>query len=891
VSERDLSERVLRRCYRVLLRAYPPEFRAEYGTDMEETFTDRSRGARARGLGSLLVFLAVATADAVANGLAERFTPHGLGSMLHVQDIRYAFRLLRRSPVFTALTVVVLGGGLGLSIFTFSFLHTAMLKPLPVIDGDRIVSVQRVIETNTSGLDAVDAAAMRPAIRTLSEVGVFTMRDFVIGDEGHRRVISAVVTEWNIFQITRTGAALGRGLRPDDQLPGAEPVVVLSHRVWRVLFGSDSSVVGRRVEMSGILTRVVGVMPEGYGFPVAAESWVPIPAAMLESPTTDMDPLRLFGRIAPGVAMPAVETELALLLERVRGSRIVPPGQPPLPRAAIVVRTFPMAQFGDEGPVFFTVLNLIATLILLLACINVINLLLARANERARETAVRLALGASRARLVMQSMWESVLLCLAGGGLATAGAAWGLGAINRWTHANLEGNLAFWWVWGVDRTTLIAAGGFITLAIAVLGAVVSSRAASTSVTAVLSDGGARAGGRRQGRTARILVVTQVATVSVLMFFGVMSGIIARRITTIDPGHETRDLLSTWVAPPSERYKTTEQRLALYRTMVDGVGASSGVSSVLLRARLADNSGSAVDFEIADARAAGSASRPRAWIQATMGSLGTLDIVVRSGRSLEAHDAANGAPVAVVSESLAREHWQNGSPIGKQIRLSGVDSTAEWRTIVGVVSDIPWGDPLSKRRSPIAIYVPLAQVDAPAAVMVFRHRGDAVAGEAAYHRTLAAADPRLIPDMVTRYDEMLEKATLITRATTKLFASCFAFALLLAISGTYGLMARSIGQRTREIGVRRALGATDGVVVRLLLGQGGRQLGVGVAVAIPVMLATGAAFWHFFPVGLVASLGAAVLVTGTIVSVVLLATYVPTRRVLKVALRDALWRDS
>lgn len=265
------GERFIRRAYRALLRVYPASFREEYGQDVEETFVDGYRAAQGGNL-TRAKYLAGALADVVANGWRERMTPQPRTGTLYWQDLRYAFRLLRRSPVFTLLTLIVLSGGLGLSIFTFSFLHTAMLKPLPFGDGERIVRIAQETTAGTSGLDAADVAAMRPAIQTLAELGAYTTRDLVLGDDGHERVIDATATEWNIFELTRTPPALGRGFRADDQAPGAEPVVVLSHWAWERIFGADSTVVNRVVDLSGTRARVIGVMPRGYGFPVAAEA-------------------------------------------------------------------------------------------------------------------------------------------------------------------------------------------------------------------------------------------------------------------------------------------------------------------------------------------------------------------------------------------------------------------------------------------------------------------------------------------------------------------------------------------------------------------------------------------------------------------------------------------
>ncbi|HET7550920.1 MAG TPA: ABC transporter permease [Gemmatimonadaceae bacterium] len=827
--------------------------------------------------------------------------------MSFISDLRYTLRLLRKSPLFTLLTVVVLGGGLGISIFTFSFLYTAMVKPLPVSGGERIVRVSASTGSTTGGLDAYDLARMRRAITVLTDVGAYTGRELVAADEDgtHSRTLDAVAAEWNVFRTTRTAALLGRGFRAEDGARGAEPVIVLSHRTWTSVFGADSTIVGRRIELDGIPTLVIGVMPRGYGFPVASDAWVPLERAALDDPAPGKLALDVYGRLAAGVSAGAARAQLQVLADEARRSRItITAGTPTDPGGRdatliaadsvpvrIDVESFPRAQMGGEGPLVFGVLNLLAALILLIACVDIVNLLLARVNDRAREMAVRVALGATRARLIAQNLWEIVLLTVAGGVLATAIAAWGLRVVNAWAHTHIPGNLAFWWVWQLDAPGIIAAGAFVTLTIAVLGAVVAARTTSTNINAVLQDTSARGGGRGQGRIARILVAAQVAAVSVLMFFGVLSAILADRVVHLDLGFDTRGLMNSHLEPPRETYATPEKRGAYYAAVREAVVASPAVDGAVVSSTLAELGDSrGADRLALDAGAAAIRNgAPHAFVLAMLGPMDLVGARVSVGRPFDDRDRAGGAPTVIVSHAFAAANWPGGSAIGRQMRLTGLGEE-QWRTVVGVAKDVPLGDPLARDRSTMAVYVPLLQTDLDAASITFRGRGNAAAAIATLHRAVATIDPATAPSPVSTYDEILEKSALISRSVTRLFALCFAFALLLAVSGTYGLMARSIGQRTREIGVRRALGATDATIVRLLLGQSGRQLGAGALIALPAMLAIGIAFSRIFPVGMVASLVAGVLVSATIVGVVLAATYLPTRRALGITPRDALWRE-
>ncbi|MEO7362747.1 MAG: ABC transporter permease [Gemmatimonadaceae bacterium] len=891
------AERAWRRLYRVLLRCYPPHFYDEYAQPMEETFVDQLRQARVDGAVTLFVLLMTSAVDCISNGWRERFVPQPKGSgMFHWMDVRYAFRLLRRSPLFSLLTVLVLSGGLGLAIFTFSFLHTAMLKPLPLPNGDRIVSIRQELGPRTMPVDAADIASIRNSARQLTELGAYTTQEFLLGSDEHPRVIQATVGEWGMFGFTRTQAMLGRTFSRDDATIGAEPVIVLSHRLWRAAFGADTAVVGRTVLLSNVSTRVLGVMPDGYGFPVASEAWVPLDNNAIATAKFGESQLFVYGRLAPQATAEEAHAELRLLFKRAREQdRVQATGEQARVIAEqnttvdVSLNTFPMAQIGDEGPMLLAVLNVLAGLILLLACINVTNLLLARSNERVRETAVRLALGAPRSRLVMQSMWESVILCVAGGAVATAIAAWGLESINAWTKANLDGNMAFWWVWGLDRSAIIAAGLFVTAAIALLGIVVSGRATSLQFVEVLKDGSARSGSRREGRVVRVLVMTQVATVSVLMFFGVLSGIVAYRVSNVYVGFDTNHLLSTIIDLDGAAYEKPEVRNMFATSVRNALAQAPSIGSVLTRTDLGVINDESGVMTISGATTEGSSSSPRSYVQALEGDLAALGMTMRSGRMFDSRDAMGSAPVAIVSQALADRYFPGASPIGRQVRLV-LDSAAKWRTIIGVSSNIILGAPLSPNRSDIAAFVPVQQASPRYVAFLFKHRGDEQLAQATLYRTLHALDATMLPPDVRSYDEILQKSSLIATSTAKLFAACFAFALLLAVSGTYGLMARTIGQRTREIGVRRALGASDASVLRLLLRQGGMQLGLGVLISLPLMLIVGIGFGKFFPIGILATVGSALLVGTTIVAVVLLATYVPTRRAVGVELRDALFKD-
>jgi hypothetical protein len=346
------------------------------------------------------------------------------------------------------------------------------------------------------------------------------------------------------------------------------------------------------------------------------------------------------------------------------------------------------------------------------------------------------------------------------------------------------------------------------------------------------------------------------------------------------------MLQGGVSAPDGRYGGPLERAQLLRNLHARLAGDREVDQVLLRVTLAEHGSPGGTIAVRDARTSGTA--PTAHVLAALGDVATVGMEIAEGRGFTATDDADHEPVALVSRSLADRLWPGRSPVGLQLRLAEVGDTLVWRTIVGVTSNQPLGNPLSRIRSTDAVHVPLLQQDVPYATVFLRYRGTEIAGRVALQQAFAATDPLLVPDGVQPMAEVMRGLGLITQSVSKLFASCFAFALLLALVGTYGLMSRSIGLRRREIGVRRALGASNANVTALLLRQGAAQVGIGALVAVPLLLAIGIGFAKFFPVGVWLTLFAGAGVSLGIVVAVVATTWFPTRRVVRVAPRDALW---
>lgn len=818
-------------------------------------------------------------------------SPRPWRSLAHLAgDMRYSLRLLLKSPAMSALTIAVTAGGLGVSVFTYSMLNSMMLKPLPLPQGDRIVRVMAVAPDGRSNLlDAVDLQPIRESVRSLELVGVWESEHRLLRGGATPRAIFVELVDPQMFAVAATPAFLGRTLLAADAQPGAEPVVVLGYHLWQGEFGGDAGILDRVVELSGVATRIVGVMPEGFGFPVWASIWQALPGDALRYVARGERFPNAFARLAPGATAAQADAELHAIMQRWRREQPLPDdgGEPPAVSARVLA--FPVAQMGDEAHFVFVILNLAASSILLLACINVGNLLVSRAVERGRETTIRVALGAPRWRLVLQMMGESTIIAMLGGAIALWIADRGLRWLDGFMRSIAPDGRPFWYTWGLDLDTVLAAGAFVLATIVLTGGIPAWRATRAATDAVLRDGARGTLGSGAGRVTRALVVVQVAVIAVLMFLGGTSAYLTQVIADIDFGMDTDGVLVSTVGLPEDRYLTDEARLTFFARLQRELEQQAPVAAVVLRSGVADGMGRGSEIAIDGERYGSPLMQPRAAVTAVAGDLGTIGVRLVSGRLL-ALDGPGDGRSALVSETLAREQWPGRSPIGQRLRLGDASRDSDWYTVVGVVSDVVVGNPFSRDRHARSVYVPLAAIAPRSASAVFRHAGDSRAAVLALHATVEAIDATVLPGRIVDFDEMFQAMGRMTALATRVLAACFGFAMLLAVTGIYGLTSRSVVQRTQEIGIRRALGATEGRVVRLFLRHGGRQLVQGLGIALVVGAIASVAASRLLDMNPMIYVVGAVAVPAIITAIVLLAIYIPTRRAVRLEPSAALWHE-
>lgn len=808
-----------------------------------------------------------------------------------VADLRYSLRLLTRSPGFSLTTIVILTGGLSVSLFTFSLLHTLIYRPLPLAAGDAVLRVFAIEGGRSQMMEGHTFDFVRRNVDSFEVIGGYDTRLVKVRGGIEPRSMQATFIEPSMFDVTGVAPALGRRLLPADTEPGAEPVAVLSHHIWNASFGADPRIVGGLVDLNGVSTRIVGVMPEGFGFPVFGILWLPIAPAEFEPRTDEINHVNVFAKLRPGVSAQRANVELHEVIQRYRATVIDPEVLGRAPQSA-TTKTFQKAQLGDEADLFFAMMNMAAGFILVLACVNAANLLLARSLDRTRETTIRVAIGASRLRLVTQMMGEGIVMTAVAGCVSIWIAGRALAIFDARSHAALPEGMAFWWRWGMDTPTLVAAAVLIAGTTLLVGGVPAWRVVRADTSAALRDGQQGGQGLATDRLTRTLIVVQIAAIAVLLFLGAMTGHVAYQAGSIDFGIDTDQILIGSIGIDEEDYPTAEGRVALLERLQRAVAASPTTQGVMIRGYV----GSGEQPVMADGQKYETEThQPRAVVRAHLGDSAMIGLELRAGRRLGPDDGAESVPVAMVSESLARQIWRGESSLGRRLRVGSVEEDpAELPptayTIVGVVSDVVEGNPLSRNRTSNTMYLSMAQLAPTNASVAFRHRGDPRAAMAEFGDTLADVAPTVELTRIVNFDQMFDQMRGMSIAASQTLGGCFGFALILAVGGIYGLTSRSVSQRTQEIGIRRALGATNTRIVTLFLRGSGRRLAVGLGLAVVIGTGASVAVLQFADLDVWPFIAAGILVPTLISGLVLTATWLPTRRAVRLNPRAAIWRE-
>ena len=792
-----------------------------------------------------------------------------------LQDARYAVRGMLKARGLTLVAVLTMALGVGANTAIFSVVNALLLRPLPYADADRLVMVWQDMRARGGPADEWPGPSQH--FDWKAETGVFDILTSVrgwnasLGGGTMPEAFAGEQTTYEYFDVLGARPALGRTFRQADDLPGAPRVVVLSHSLWTQRFGGDASAIGRMVSITGENHEVIGVMPADFtpAQVTNARLWRPL-RMNGANPSRNSAVNHTIGRLKAGESLAQAKAGLATLaarLQREHPDTDTGKGINPVP--------LQVQKVGSAKPALIMLQGAVA-LVLLIGCVNIANLLLSRASGRSREIAVRRALGADRRRIVRQLLTESVMLALVGGGAGIILGVWGVAGLKAIAP---EGTPRIAEV-GVDRTVL-AFAALLSLATGVVfGLVPAVHAARDHVSGALKQGARGQMGDGGGRARRGLIVAELALALILLVGG---GLLLRTFMALqhaDLGFNPRHVVSGFVLPPPAVYKTGAQRLAFYDAVLARTAALPGVRHAALTSVLPLNGDSDTDFQIEGRPVATRSSDALiTWYRDVSANyFAAMEIPLRRGRLMTEREAE---PTAVINEMMAKRHWPGEDPIGRRIKLGD----SPWFTIVGIVADVQVRG--ARGTTVVETYVGYWHNPEAGVSIVLKTATDPAALAEPLRRAVKDVDPGIAVASLGTMEAMIADTNGGARFYATLVAIFAGLALLLAAVGIYGVLSYAVAQRTQEIGVRLALGAAEGQIFGLVVGESLTLAAIGLAIGLAGSVAVGRALERllFGVHGTDAVTFAATAVL--LVLVAFLASYLPARRAMRIDPMEAL----
>ena len=804
-----------------------------------------------------------------------------------LSDFRFALRTLAKSPAFTIAAVLCLTLGIGVNATIFGCVRAILLRPFPYRAPDELVAIGESNPKRGWHMNSVSYPNFRSwqaENRTLESVGVYSGASFNLATGDGADYVQGGMVSWTMFHVLGISPALGRDFREEEDRVGAPRVLIISDRLWRDRFEARADAIGRSIMVNGVPHTIIGVMPPAFEFPGNAGAWR----------TMQTDPLKqrgnhswqVMGRLKPNVTVDQARLDL---------SRIAASLESQYPTSnlgwGVDVQSLREYLSGDMRPVLMLMMASVA-FVLLIACANVANLMLARAAVRSKEMAVRVAMGASGWQVVRQLLTESLIVALAG---ATLGVGFAYGFL-KWIRANLLNGIPFWMQFRIDAEVLA-----FTVAVAVataflFGLAPAFQAARPNLIETLRDAGARgsSAGKGRQRLRSGLVVAEVA-LSVILLVG--AALLVRSflgLQSVNPGFDPSHLLTLRVTMTGPQYDSTYKRAAFWDRFLTDVNARPGIVSAAITNNIPLGGGNNNNFFVPEGQPIQLGSEPLLeirWVSPRY--LEMLRVPILRGRMFteqEWADSGSAGRVAVINEYMAKQLWTTAdAALGRRFTFgNATDSLTRWITIVGVAADIKHKQLVSP--PDFQGYMPYRQGGWSSAAIIVRTLGDPARVTGTVLAALKQADPYLPAYRVLSMDQTIQRSYWQQALYSKMFTAFAAIALVLAAVGVYGVIAYSVTQRTREIGVRVALGARRSNVLALVLGHGavlaGAGIGIGLVGALGVTRFLRAMLYGVSPFDPMSFVAVACVLS----AIAFLASYVPARRAARVDPVEALRQE-
>ncbi len=749
--------------------------------------------------------------------------------MYFIQDIKQAWRGLRGSPGFLFLTSGVLALGLATTIFMYGVAYTLLDKPPPYPNAEQLVGIRNTNpekDYNDVGFTFLDFLDFKDAQRSFSELTGSYNGTMTISGRGLPERLNGLFVSEGYLRMLQVAPALGRGFRPADHVPGAAATIVLQHDWWRTRFNSDPSVIGNVIKLNGEPATIIGVMPQG--FPLANKEQAITALRRDRSTEKRMDPnavgVSLSGRLRDGVSLRQAEADIATI-----GSMLAQKYPHTNTGQVQWVATFAHFALNKDGVQIITILFYSVWAVLAIACANVASLLFVRANQRAYESSMRAALGASRRRLVMLTVAEGLIIAAGAvlGGLALAAIA--LDLMQRAMRRLFEDSPP-WWTFNMDWRVVSFAVVAALLSGLLAGIWPAMRASRPNVMSVLRDGGRTGTGLRLSYFTSVMVVVEVA-LSVMLLAG--SGVMTRTVVKTlnrDVGMSNAGVMTGRIMLPENAYNVAAQS-RFWLQMVDQLRAIPGAQRVFATNQLPGSYAPSANVAIAGQRYRDVTDYPSTEsVAIAPGFFAGIDRGLLAGRDFGSADRPDTDRVAIVNQTFVSRFLSSGNPIGQRIRLSPEDPQSQWLAIVGIAPDIRYGDDFENpgQRMPV-VYQSLGQSPERFVSIAVQGSGDPHRFTAPMRRAVVALDPELPMYFANTLAERQAEGRGGMKIVAGMFSAFAGIAILLAAVGLYGVLAFTISRRVREIGIRRSLGARDGQILRSVLRSAMLQLAIGLGI--------------------------------------------------------------
>ena len=788
------------------------------------------------------------------------------------QDLRYGVRALARTPGFTVVAIGVLALGIGLNVIGFGSINAILLRPLPFPDAHHLVGINEFYQGSPSGVSLANFLDWQDRQRTFSALAAFYPTRVSLTDAGEAESFEALAATADLFAVLGVAPVEGRTFVPGDDQLGAPPVVVISDNLWRRRFNA-APLVGSTVRVDGVPSTVIGIMPPGFCFEDRAQLWHPLTVNRAALNRANHG-VWAVARLSPGRTIQEAGAEMQVIGDQL--AREYPDAI-----GKTRPRVMPLRHMMIDTEIrLATLLSMAgAGFVLLIGCANLVNLVLARGSTRGREMAVRSALGASRGRLARQLLVESLLLAAGGTAAGLILGRLGLKAV----VALLPAAPPLWLRLDIDATVVGFAVLLMLVTTVVVGLVPALRASRPNLREDLSESGGPTTPGRVGRVHRTLVVGEMAVALVLL---VCTGLMTRALLTMllaKRGFQAEDVMTMRVSPPKAGYSTPESLRLFYSSLLDAVRQLPGVREAAAGTRLPSQQANWVPLVIPEGTVAESANGrfPAHAVVVTPGYFESLGIRLLQGRTFTATDDRPGTVASVVvNRTCVERHWPTGDPVGRRLRLwlgPNANDESDWFTVVGVVDDVLNG----KDNAPVTTYFPLEQVPVRDMALIVRGSSDPSPLVPAIRRELARLDSGVPLSEVRIMDDVVDEFLWQPRFFARLFAASGFLALVLAAVGVYGVMAYGVSRRTRELGIRATLGASQGSIIRLVLRQGLLSALMGLVIGLGLSLAATRTLRSLLlgvnPIDPLSY----VVMTGVLLTAALLACYLPARRASRV----------